>query len=621
MPSLALSVVVPTRAGATRLPALLDALAAQELDDPWEVVVVLDGDVDGSREVIEAYADRLRVKLLELSTSGGVSAALAAGYDEARGEIVLRCDDDLTPTAGFLAGHLVRHRDRQPDAAPLGIISLTRDVFADTTYAEAYGRPANERLRDQAYARPAGDRWMHWAACNSVPRAAYEAAGGFDPDMTYREDSELGLRLAKAGVEMVLAPELEVEHRGPAPDTASRAGRAFTSGASTVTFDDRHPGTRAHAAAASRTAWGRAVELAARRIGSREDATTLGRRIDRALPRLPRRAHGKAIAWAVEAAAVAGRRVGDSTWARDLPTAALGTENGTGRVSVVIPHHGDPAPTEALLDQLATQTHPVEVIVADDASPTPFPARDGVEVVRRQDNGGFGANVNSGAAVATGEALLVLNSDLTIEPTFVADMVAAARRHPRAVLAPRMVDEKGTAAWVGRDFPRVRHHTAAWLTPLARWRGTTAWHRAVGHDVSAQAGEAEVDWVVGAAMWIPLADYRAVGGFDERFFMNSEEVDLQRRLRERGLAVVALGSPTVVHEGGGSSPSDSRRRWLVEGQLLYADKWGSKRALQAALTAATGANLLVNATRRAAGRDLRPLEIARTEMSMIRGGR
>ena len=166
-----------------------------------------------------------------------------------------------------------------------------------------------------------------------------------------------------------------------------------------------------------------------------------------------------------------------------------------------------------------------------------------------------------------------------------------------------MVDEHGAEAWVGRDFPRVRHQVAAWLTPLARFRGTTGWHRAVGHDVRARSAEAEVDWVVGAAMWIPLADFRAVGGFDERFFMNSEEIDLQRRLRERGVRSVALRSPTVVHEGGGSSPSESRRRWLVEGQLLYADKWGSRRALQAALGRGHGGQLLSSTSAQDARRE------------------
>lgn len=291
-------------------------------------------------------------------------------------------------------------------------------------------------------------------------------------------------------------------------------------------------------------------------------------------------------------------------------------------VSIVVPHYGDPRAAVALVQQLHDQTEsPLEIIVSDDASADPFPDIDGVTVVRRTVNGGFGANVNSAAAVANGDALLVLNSDLTPGRTFVADMVAASRRHPRSVMSPRVVDDAGVEAWTGRTFPRVRHQAAAWLTPLARWRQTSAWHRAVGHDVAAHTSEAEVDWVVGAAMWIPLTEFRAVNGFDERYFMNSEEIDLQRRLRERGIASVALRSPTVVHAGGGSSPSESRRRWLVEGQLTYADKWGQGQALRAALVACTGVNLTANAVRRAAGRDVRPLQIARTEMSMIRGER
>jgi GT2 family glycosyltransferase len=610
VPGLALSVVVPTRGGATRLPVLLDALAAQRVDETWEVVFVLDGDVDGSREIVEAYADRLSLRIVERAGGDGVSAALAAGYDAAQGDIVLRCDDDLTPGSGFLAGHLARHRERPAGAPPLGVVSLTRDVFRDTAYASAYGRPANERLIAEAYARPVDERWRHWAGCNSVPKAAYEAVGGFDPTMTYREDSELGLRLARSGVEIVIDSDLEIEHRGPAPDVASRAGRAFTSGASTVAFGERHPDAPRIAATQGTSPWDLAVALAAGRIGSRHDAVALGHRIDGLLVRLPEKTRGKVAAWAVEAAAEAGRRVGDSTWARDVPAPPTA-------VTIVIPHYGDPAPTLALVRQLSAQTHPARLIVADDASPTPFPDVDGVKVVRRQANGGFGANVNSGAAEATGDALLILNSDLTVEPTFVAGMVSAAQTHPRSVLAPRMVDEHGTVAWVGRSFPTVLHQAVAWLTPLTRFRHTAAWHRAVGHDVRAHSAEREVDWVVGAAMWIPLTDFRAVGGFDERFFMNSEEIDIQRRLRARGVRSIALHAPTVVHAGGGSSPTDARRRWLVEGQLLYADKWGGRRRLRFALALCSLINLGSNCARRMIGTQASPLRTFATEMRLL----
>ncbi len=299
-------------------------------------------------------------------------------------------------------------------------------------------------------------------------------------------------------------------------------------------------------------------------------------------------------------------------------------------VTAVVPHYGTPETPLPLLEALLTQVGlsrssgaAVQVVVVDDASPEPFPGLHGVRVVRREVNGGFGAAVNTGAEVADGDLLLVLNSDLEIGPTFVADLLAGARPWQPAVVSPRVVGSDGAELPTGRHFPRVRHQVTEWLVPLARWRETDTLHRAVGHDVDARDTEAVVDWVVGAALLVPVGDFRAVGGFDERFFMNSEEVDLQRRLRERGLPSVVLSAPTAVHAGGGSSDSASRREWLVRSRLAYADKWGGRRRLQAALGAATLANLAWNTGRRIGGRDVAPLRTAGQEAALLRrrGGR
>jgi GT2 family glycosyltransferase len=296
---------------------------------------------------------------------------------------------------------------------------------------------------------------------------------------------------------------------------------------------------------------------------------------------------------------------------------------GSPPVTVVVPHYGDHATPRPLLHSLREQADAprLEVIVVDDASPEPFPETPGVRVLRREANGGFGAAVNTGAEAASGELLLVLNSDLAVGPRFVRDLLDAADPWMPAVVSPRVVDEAGHEAYIGRSFPQVHHQAAEWLTPLARFRETDTWHVAVGHDLAAHGTESVVDWVVAAALLLPLADFRAVGGFDPRFFMNSEEVDLQRRLRERGLPSVVLAEPTVVHAGGGSSDPASRRGWLVGSRLTYADKWGGRRRLQAALGAATVANLVWNAGRRAAGRDVAPLRTARAEAALHRSTR
>ncbi len=292
-------------------------------------------------------------------------------------------------------------------------------------------------------------------------------------------------------------------------------------------------------------------------------------------------------------------------------------------LSVVVPHYGSPAPTLALLRMLRGQEGDLdlEVIVVDDCSPEPFPERPGLHVVRRAVNGGFGSAVNAGAVEASHPQMLVLNSDVQIEPDFVGRLLDAADAWQPAVVSPRVVDERGDDAWVGRHFPTAAQQTVEWLTPLARWRDLSSLHRAVGHDVAARGRTAVVDWVIGAAMLIPLAQFHAVGGFDERFHMNAEEVDLQRRLLAVGVRAVVLAEPHLVHEGGGSSDPALSRRWLVESRLRYADKWGGRRALQASLTAATAANLAANGARRIAGRDLSPVEVAREELSMIWKGR
>ncbi|MGD8149887.1 glycosyltransferase family 2 protein [Ornithinimicrobium sp. Y1694] len=294
-------------------------------------------------------------------------------------------------------------------------------------------------------------------------------------------------------------------------------------------------------------------------------------------------------------------------------------------LTVVLPHYGDPAPTLATLRALQDQegAPTTQLIVVDDASPEQFPDVEdhglhGIQVVRRSVNGGFGSAVNSGAARAEAPLLLILNSDVEVDPTFLRDLVKAATPWMPAVVSPWVVGDDGRYQWVGRHFPTAGHQTVEWLTPLARWRHRKLLHEAVGHDTVPQEGrEMVVHWVVGACMLLPTEEFREVGGFDERFFMNSEEVDLQRRLRPRGLPSVVLGTVRLVHAGGGSSDPLRRRRWLVESRVRYARKHGSAVPLRLALTGATAVNLLVNAGRQLAGRDIDARRTAREELDLI----
>ncbi|GAB2974519.1 glycosyltransferase family 2 protein [Nocardioides montaniterrae] len=294
------SLVVPSRGGAARLPRLLDRLAAQE-DATVEVVVVLDGDVDGSAAAVAAYASRLDLNLLTFAENRGRAAALNAGFAAARGDVLVRCDDDLAPAPDFAARHAAHHT-----GDPVGVIGLVRNLFPDTAYARAYGRHWDRLQREQAYAAPPAQAWRHWAANASVTRATWDLVGPYDEG--YRgygwEDVDWGYRLHLAGVPVVIDERLETDHHLAAVTTEIRVRRALHSGAAQARFERKHGLASTEP---TDSAWARAVRAAAGHLDETR-ATRLGRRLDRRLDLLPEPVARKAVAFLVQAASAAGRR-------------------------------------------------------------------------------------------------------------------------------------------------------------------------------------------------------------------------------------------------------------------------------------------------------------------------
>lgn len=321
------SVIIPTHRGEHRLPRLLDALSCQDYSGKWEILVVVDGRLDDSERVLETYKNTLPLRVLVHELPQGVTHAMNAGFENAVGRIVIRCDDDLTPKANFVRAHMAHHGGSEP----IGVIGPTRDVFPDNAYAAAYGRPANQRSLAAAYARPENATWIGWAANNSAPRALILKVGGFDPAFVYGQDSELGYRLHEIGLRIVVEPTLEIEHRGPSSSTTTRVPRAFVSGASKRLFYLKHPETLRRGGtptSVSSCLWHVAVELLAWSIRSRDGFALVGAVLDKALQVLPTSISTKLVALAVEAAGLSGIRHGldDLTVYRGQKTAELQRE-------------------------------------------------------------------------------------------------------------------------------------------------------------------------------------------------------------------------------------------------------------------------------------------------------
>jgi glycosyltransferase involved in cell wall biosynthesis len=281
-------------------------LASQDTQD-FEVLVVVDGDVDGSEAEVERWRHVLNVRPIVFSQNRGRSAALNAGAEAAEGKILIRCDDDLEPRSNFVSGHLIRHVE-----GPCGVVGLTTNVFPDTPYARAYGRRADTRALASALALPPERRWRLWAANVSVSASIHAAIGGYDG--RYRrygwEDVDFGYRLHGAGIPVVVAPELMARHHGASTTTAARSLRALHSGAARESFVDIHGhGSLETADEAGKGGgpWNRVVRLASA-IATERTLPVYGRTVDALVPMLPSAVAEKLIALAVESAGLAGVR-------------------------------------------------------------------------------------------------------------------------------------------------------------------------------------------------------------------------------------------------------------------------------------------------------------------------
>lgn len=295
------SLIIPTRGGAERLPVLFDALA-QQTHAAWDAIVVVDGDIDNTRAIVERYA-HLPVRAIVLPENRGRVTALNTGFDAATGDVLIRCDDDFEPSPGHVAAHVQAHEVRE-----CGVVGLPLNVAPENAYMRVYGRDADERSRASAYGTPPDQRWRLWGGNTSVTRDVFRRVGGFDT--RYRgygwEDLDFGYRLAKLGIPIDLVREAEVRHHMASVNTTQRAMRAFRSGQARRRFDEIH-GTGVSKAAANDegSVWNRTVRaLAARLTDDRTRKLAAG--IDFALPILPTPVGRKVVALGVEAAGVAG---------------------------------------------------------------------------------------------------------------------------------------------------------------------------------------------------------------------------------------------------------------------------------------------------------------------------
>ena len=203
--ALAVSVVIPTRNRAGYLAVTLSSLARQQLDRPYEVLVVDDGSSDGTGEAVRAAG----VRHVRQELARGLNAARNTGVRMSAAPLIAFLDDDVDVPAGWLRA-LSDGADRHPDA----------DAFGGPIRARLEGRTPSSCGREgpPITALDLGpddtEVDMVWGANMAIRRGTFERMGPFDESISGHGDEEDWLQaLRKAGGRIVYLAGAGVDHR------------------------------------------------------------------------------------------------------------------------------------------------------------------------------------------------------------------------------------------------------------------------------------------------------------------------------------------------------------------------------------------------------------------------
>ena len=242
----------------------------------------------------------------------------------------------------------------------------------------------------------------------------------------------------------------------------------------------------------------------------------------------------------------------------------------------------------------------VEAIVVDNASSDRSAeiaraARPGTVVVTLPNNGGFGHGCNVGAGVASGDVLIFLNPDGRVVDDALTVLEAHVEAERRSIFGPAFTQQDGSPRHNVRRRSQPYHEAVELLPASKRWLRWQLRRSLPMTDVR-YSTTGEVAYLQGACLAIDRQLFHRIGGFDEDFFLYSEEETLCDAVRAAGGRCVYLPDAVIQHIGGTSTArvSDFATHHFYRSRaIFYRKRYGNAGGLAAA--ALIGLGLVINA--------------------------
>lgn len=220
---------------------------------------------------------------------------------------------------------------------------------------------------------------------------------------------------------------------------------------------------------------------------------------------------------------------------------------------------------DRFLSSLTVATdRPLRVVIADNGSTDGAPEEaleryPGTELLRTGGNLGYGSAVNRAVATVPPdqEFVLIANPDVVWAPGSIDALLAAADRWPLAgSLGPLIRDPDGAVYPSARHLPSLVRGGMHAVLGFA-WKANP-WTKSYRQE-RVEPSERAVGWLSGSCLLVRRAAFDEVGGFDERYFMYMEDVDLGDRLGRAGWLNVYVPGSEILHDKGHSTGRDPAR--------------------------------------------------------------
>ncbi|MGB1972196.1 MAG: glycosyltransferase family 2 protein [Flavobacteriaceae bacterium] len=238
-------------------------------------------------------------------------------------------------------------------------------------------------------------------------------------------------------------------------------------------------------------------------------------------------------------------------------------------LSIIIVNYKSWNNIDRCLESLAQQKAVAqEVIVVDNASNdgqlATFKMRyPWVQWIENQENSGFAKGCNLGAQAAKQNWFLFLNPDTILPKECLITLLPYCEKHPEYhLIAIEQRNEKGKNTYPYGIFPKA-WNVISFLRPIERWLVPKKSKYKI-----AKTPIGFPDWISGSFVLIRQTDFKSIDGWDERFWMYCEDIDLSKKAADKGLTRVVLNRWSCMHSHGGSSRINIAVKAMTKAEVI-----------------------------------------------------